>query len=161
MPDTNSRLPTDAAERLALGKKLHEKHWPSINDAAAALGVKPFRLYPIQKEYRDSAGIVTAHMLNGAQSRPPAKTMDKEGERRAEIKRRSYEKRKAEKLAEKLNGASNGQLVRVPAGQDVAQFQNRIVQLERDNAELAAELAHAMDENQTLQKLLMVVGRTL
>lgn len=163
MPEPKSQNPLDAAERLALGKKLHEKHWPTMATAAAALGIPAHHLYVIQKDYRDSAGIITSKMLGAARGRATRKikeTRDKEGEHRAEIKRRSYEKRKAEKLAEQSAG-SNGQLVRLPAAQDVAQYQNRIIELERGRADLEDQLSHALEECQTLQKLLMVVGRTL
>lgn len=168
MLDTRSRIPTDEAERLALGKKLHEKEWGTIAQAANALGMREHQLYPIQKEYRDSVGIVTPAMLNATRPRAPrVEAKDEAQARRNEVKRRSYLKRKAEKEAAKLaanaarHNGGNGQLVRIPAAQNVELYQNRIAELETAKASLEDQLAHALDECHTLQKLLMVVGRTL
>lgn len=156
-------LPTDPAERLALGKKLHEKHWPTNKDAAAALGIREHNLYVVLKEFRDSENIVTPNMTSSSRRRTRAignLPDDQMREHRNAIKRRSAEKRKAEKEAARSN-STNGHLVRLPLAPDVAQFQNRIIELERHNSELQSDLAHTLEEMQTLQKLLMTVGRTL
>lgn len=126
-------------ERLALGKRVHEKEWPSPTIAAAELGRHPSLIYAYQREYRVSAGLLDPNEEAAIAERK--KAADRERNR----------KNRENKRLLKLNGNSNGHLI--PSPQD-PNSGVRIAALER-------ELERALEEVHTLQKLLMVAGRAL
>lgn len=144
----NSTINTkDPAQRLDLGRRLHERQeWPSIQDAAEQLGVHVSTLYAMQREYREASGIETIAMSGG---RKPLT----EAQRKARDAARHAQKR-TEARAAKLNGNGNGSHLVVVPPEDSAVLRARIRELEH-------ELAETLEEMQVLQKVLMVVGRTL
>jgi hypothetical protein len=155
-PRKAASLPLE--QRLALGKRLHEKEWPTVQAAAGELGISDATLWSYLAAYRKSIGVVTPGSL-AASGRAKVKSATPDEAR--ERKRAADRARKARyremvheaKAAGLLNGAGQ-QLVPVAAPIDVSAWTARI-------AELETELERAHDEVETLQKLLMVVGRSL
>lgn len=144
-------LPTDPDQRLALGKRLHER--PSnitVSQAAEQMGLREHHCYPLMKEYRDSVGIVTPAQVRIAALRAEGRGPEQSGRRRT-----------------KANGgnghAPTRQLVKTPtvADYNVKMADVRIAELEAENAELREQLRHAMEEIGIHQKILMEVGRAL
>lgn len=159
---TERQAPTAQAERLAIGKGIHEKQWPSMAAAVEATGKTEASLWAWQSEYRKSIGFGRA----GAAAAPAGDVDPKLAKKRADDAARKRAKNARIRAArEAANGTppplanGNGRhLVRVDEfdalpGQ-VAQLSAQVTGLERD-----LEAAH--DEIDTLRKILMVVGRTL
>ena len=128
-------LPTDPDERLALGRQLHERG-PNLTvpQAAQQLGLREHDAYPVMKEYRDSVGIVTPSQIRIAKLRAEGR-----GPERAAANKK------------KANGGSH-------APRQLPQADDPSVARIRD---LEGQLAAALDEVDVLQKLLMIVGRSL
>jgi len=156
---TNER---PAADWMAMAKRVHEMEWPTRSAAAQELGVPLHQLYNWLRVYREDNGIApSAHqMAKKGRGRYTSDIIP--GEDPMTRKRRLDAARKREKNAElralRLNGGSPPKskpqpLVRVSEPAD-HELQARVHQL-------AADLEAAHEEIRTLQKLLMVVGRTL
>lgn len=154
------------AERLQIGKRIHEEEWQSRDDAAAAIGIHRSTTYALLKAYRDSIGFLSPNQV-AAQANNAKRIATRMANR---AKREKAEARKAAKAA-KANGHTNGtnghaapalvtrtELATIP---DRAKDAHQIAELKERLADAQDQLAHAMDEVHTLQKILMVVGKTL
>jgi hypothetical protein len=144
----NKLLGLSAEERLALGKRIHEREWGDMASACKELGTYKSNVYALQREYRASIGAL------------PEDAPKDPAQRRKELDaKRHRQRREAVKASPPpaANGSgSNGSgraLVPAPA-QDAARYSAKIASLE-------AELDTAHDEIRTLQKILMTVGRSL
>lgn len=157
-------------EKLALGKRLHEKEWPNIKDASFALNRHEASLYNYLRIYRESIGAVsaTAKAAEGpkvkaaAKEAAPAPKVSRaisDEERKARDAARKRERTKAKKAAESgelvpVNGNGESKHL-VPAESGI------VLKLKDRIRELEAELAHVQGEAHTLQKIVMVIGERL
>lgn len=168
---------------MALGKRLHEKEWPSVKHASAALGRHESALYSDLKIYREAQGIVTPQMEIMRGGRPPQSAEQKKQADRERQARKRAERRAAKEAAKNgspgalallnghngANGHANGsarpsaksQQLELLDDPRVPQLQARVATLESKLAEAEAEVAFLTKEAHTLQKLLMTVGTTL
>jgi hypothetical protein len=167
-----NHIPTDPAARLALGKRIHDKtEWPSVRAAAEALGTYEGAVYTVQREYRNSAGIVAEaaeRAREGAHKRRsgPQFPIDKTGlpadpaERTREISRRRSAARRAALKGEKppsVVAMREGHLARIADDLDAG----RIARLEAELDKSRADLDRAMGEVETLQAIVMALGTCL
>lgn len=151
-------------QRMALGKRIHEKEWPTVQAAAGELGISDATLWAYLAAYRKSIGVVTPGSLRASKPREPrgpyvrgSSPEEARERKRAGDRERHAEKRRQQREAREA-GLANGagqHLVPVAAPLAVSAL------IEARIAELESELERAHDEVEILQKLLMVVGRSL
>lgn len=146
-------LPTEPAELLDIGRRVHEKiEFPTIPSAAAHFGVPDSRIFVVLRQYRDSAGIVT------------------EGQRRAIAgNAKRLKARHAKPAKPKANGNGAGTLPAAIAASLVHAKPRlppaglaRLSAADKARiAELEDQLDHATEEIEAMRKILMVVARAL